>query len=56
MQMDNSNYSNIQTRLETQIYSQDQEIAKLRKEIHQLSKAKRDAEKKLALEVSVCSG
>ncbi|KAG1048005.1 hypothetical protein G6F46_009194 [Rhizopus delemar] len=50
MQMDNSNYSNIQTRLETQIYSQDQEIAKLRKEIHQLSKAKRDAEKKLALE------
>jgi cell division protein FtsL len=51
MQMDNSNYSNIQARLETQIYSQEQELTTLKREIHQLSKAKKDAEKKLTLEV-----
>ncbi|KAG0756189.1 hypothetical protein G6F64_008384 [Rhizopus arrhizus] len=51
MQMDNSNYSNIQARLETQIYSQEQELTTLKREIHQLSKAKKDAEKKLTLEL-----
>ncbi|RCH78623.1 hypothetical protein CU097_000869, partial [Rhizopus azygosporus] len=50
MQLDNSNFSNIQARLETQIYNQDQEISNLKKEIQQLSKAKRDMEKKMTVE------
>ncbi|KAG1437971.1 hypothetical protein G6F56_012846 [Rhizopus delemar] len=51
MQQDNSNYSNIQARLETQLYSQEQEISKFRKEIQQLSKAKREAERRLSSEM-----
>lgn len=51
IQLDNSNYSNSQERLETQLYAQEQDISSLRKEIQQLSKAKRDAEKKLIAEV-----
>ncbi|ORE16243.1 hypothetical protein BCV71DRAFT_272167 [Rhizopus microsporus] len=51
MQLDNSNFSNIQARLETQIYNQDQEISNLKKEIQQLSKAKRDMEKKMTVEL-----
>lgn len=54
MQLDNSNFSNIQARLETQIYNQDQEISNLKKEIQQLSKAKRDMEKKMTVEVTHC--
>ncbi|KAI8380631.1 hypothetical protein EDC96DRAFT_491646 [Choanephora cucurbitarum] len=50
IQLDNSNYSNSQARLETQLYAQEQDISSLRKEIQQLSKAKRDAEKKLIAE------
>ncbi|KAI9485721.1 MAG: hypothetical protein EXX96DRAFT_546206 [Benjaminiella poitrasii] len=50
IQLDNSNYSNTQARLETQLYSQEQDMLQLKKEIQQLSKSKRDAEKKLMVE------
>jgi septal ring factor EnvC (AmiA/AmiB activator) len=53
IQLDNSNYSKTQARLETQLYAQEQDMSKLRKEIQQLTKAKRDAEKKLITEVSI---
>lgn len=51
MQLENSNYSNTQSRLETQLYAQEQEINKFKKQVQQLSKAKKDAEKKLIAEV-----
>ncbi|KAI8994679.1 hypothetical protein BDB01DRAFT_773669 [Pilobolus umbonatus] len=50
IQLDNSNYGNTQIRLETLIYSQEQEITRLGKEIQVLTKAKKDAEKKLSSE------
>lgn len=49
--MENSNYSNTQARLETQLYAQEQDLNKFRKQVQQLSKAKKDAEKKLIAEV-----
>lgn len=52
IQLDNSNYSKTQGRLETQLYAQEQDMSTLRKEIQQLTKAKKDAEKKLIAEVS----
>jgi septal ring factor EnvC (AmiA/AmiB activator) len=52
IQLDNSNYSKTQARLETQLYVQEQDMSKLRKEIQQLTKAKKDTEKKLITEVS----
>ncbi|KAL1931688.1 hypothetical protein VTP01DRAFT_9831 [Rhizomucor pusillus] len=51
LQLENSNYGNTQARLETQLYAQEQDIASLRKEIQQLTKAKKDADKKLTLEL-----
>ncbi|KAG1061929.1 hypothetical protein G6F42_027547 [Rhizopus arrhizus] len=51
IQLDNSNYGNTQARLETQLYAQEQDMSKLRKDIQQLTKAKRDVEKKLNSEV-----
>lgn len=52
MQMDNSNYSNVQARLEIQLYNQEQDLSSLKREIHQLSKAKKEAEKRLTTEVT----
>ncbi|KAI9267344.1 hypothetical protein BY458DRAFT_512012 [Sporodiniella umbellata] len=51
MQQENLNYSHTQARLETQVYQQEQELAKSKKEIQQLSKARKDSEKKLSLEL-----
>ncbi|KAK4510921.1 uncharacterized protein ATC70_000030 [Mucor velutinosus] len=51
IQLDNSNYGNTQARLETQLYAQEQDISKLRKDIQQLTKAKKDVEKKLSSEL-----
>ncbi|GAN05026.1 hypothetical protein MAM1_0080c04494 [Mucor ambiguus] len=51
IQLDNSNYGNTQARLETQLYAQEQDISKLRKDILQLTKAKKDVEKKLNSEL-----
>ncbi|KAG1447467.1 hypothetical protein G6F56_009251 [Rhizopus delemar] len=51
MQMDNSNYSNVQARLEIQLYNQEQDLSSLKREIHQLSKAKKEAEKRLTTEL-----
>ncbi|KAI7903824.1 uncharacterized protein BX663DRAFT_505355 [Cokeromyces recurvatus] len=50
IQLDNSNYSNTQARLETQLYSQEQDIIQLKKKVQQLTKLKKDAEKKLMME------
>lgn len=52
IQLDNSNYSHTQSRLETQLYAQEQELNKFKKEIQQLTKARKDVEKKLITEVS----
>ncbi|KAI8884841.1 hypothetical protein K501DRAFT_284655 [Backusella circina FSU 941] len=51
IQMDNANYSNTQARLETQLYAQEQDLTDLRKEIQQLTKGRKDAEKKLSSEL-----
>ncbi|CAO3651225.1 unnamed protein product [Mucor fragilis] len=51
IQLDNSNYGNTQARLETQLYAQEQDMGKLRKDIQQLTKAKKDVEKKLNSEL-----
>ncbi|KAG2206539.1 hypothetical protein INT47_008556 [Mucor saturninus] len=50
VQLENSNYSHTQARLETQLYAQEQDLLKFRKQVQQLSKAKKDAEKKLIAE------
>ncbi|KAI8968993.1 hypothetical protein BDF20DRAFT_838968 [Mycotypha africana] len=50
IQLDNSNHNNIRARLETQLYAQEQDMMTLKKEIQQLSKWKKDAEKKLNTE------
>ncbi|CAO3589842.1 unnamed protein product [Absidia cylindrospora] len=52
VQQDNSTYNNTQSRLETQLYAQEQDVADLRKQVQQLSKAKKDAEQKLHMELS----
>ncbi|KAI8388255.1 uncharacterized protein BYT42DRAFT_559482 [Radiomyces spectabilis] len=51
IQQDNANYSKTQARLETQLYAQEQDMAALRKEIQQLTKSKKDTEKKLSHEL-----
>ncbi|KAI9319217.1 hypothetical protein BX666DRAFT_2018369 [Dichotomocladium elegans] len=51
IQHENTSLSKAQSRLETQVYAQEQDISKLRKEAQQLTKAKRDSEKKLAAEL-----
>ncbi|KAI8642643.1 hypothetical protein BD408DRAFT_451620 [Parasitella parasitica] len=53
IQLDNSNYGNTQARLETQLYAHEQDLGILRKEIQQLTKAKKDIEKKLSFELQV---
>ncbi|KAI8071861.1 hypothetical protein BDF21DRAFT_344344 [Thamnidium elegans] len=50
IQLDNSNYSHTQSRLETQLYAQEQELNKFKKEIQHLTKSKKDVEKKLITE------
>lgn len=50
IQLENSNYSNTQARLETELYSQEQDMNKLKREIQQLTKARKDLEKKLIAE------
>ncbi|GAA5799954.1 hypothetical protein EDC94DRAFT_655995 [Helicostylum pulchrum] len=50
IQLDNSNYSHTQSRLETQLYAQEQELNKFKKENQQLTKTKKDVEKKLITE------
>ncbi|CAO3594282.1 unnamed protein product [Absidia cylindrospora] len=52
IQQDNSIYSNTQSRLETQLYDQEQDTNDLRKQIQQLTKAKKDADHKLQMELS----
>lgn len=52
VQQDNSTYNNTQARLETRLYAQEQDTADLRKQVQQLSKAKKDAEQKLHMELS----
>ncbi|KAI8343043.1 hypothetical protein BC941DRAFT_465212 [Chlamydoabsidia padenii] len=52
IQQDNSIYNNTQSRLETQLYAQEQDINELRKQVQQLAKAKKDAEHKLQLELT----
>lgn len=51
MQLENSNYSHTQARLETQLYAQEQDLSKVKKQLQQLAKSKKDAEKKLLAEV-----
>ncbi|KAI8139741.1 hypothetical protein BJV82DRAFT_625926 [Fennellomyces sp. T-0311] len=51
IQLENTNLSNTQARLETQLYDQERDNANLRKEIQQLTKARKDAEKKLTAEL-----
>ncbi|KAF7731933.1 hypothetical protein EC973_007764 [Apophysomyces ossiformis] len=51
LRKDNATYSNTQARLETQLYAQEQDIDRLRKEVQQLTKSRKDAEKKLASEL-----
>lgn len=53
IQLENSNYSNTQSRLETEIYDQEKEMSKLKREIQQLAKSKKDLEKKLISEVII---
>ncbi|CAO3639597.1 unnamed protein product [Mucor hiemalis] len=50
IQLENSNYSNTQARLETELYSQEQDMNKLKREIQQLAKSRKDLEKKLIAE------
>ncbi|ORX54062.1 hypothetical protein DM01DRAFT_1335916 [Hesseltinella vesiculosa] len=52
IQQDNANYSKTQTRLETQLYAQEQDTLDLRKQIQQLVKARRDMETKLDTELN----
>ncbi|KAI9025358.1 hypothetical protein CLU79DRAFT_745232 [Phycomyces nitens] len=51
LQQETVNYSNIQERLETEIYTHEQAMAKCQKENLQLTKAKKDTEKKMAFEL-----
>ncbi|KAI9477707.1 hypothetical protein BDB00DRAFT_859209 [Zychaea mexicana] len=51
IQQENQTLSNTQARLETQLYAQEQDNTDLRKEIQQLAKARKDAEKKLTNEL-----
>ncbi|KAG0174853.1 hypothetical protein DFQ28_007354 [Apophysomyces sp. BC1034] len=51
IQQDNATYSNTQARLETQLYAQEQDMGRLRKEIQQLTKSRKDTEKRLASEL-----
>ncbi|KAI7881429.1 hypothetical protein K492DRAFT_177036 [Lichtheimia hyalospora FSU 10163] len=51
IQHENNSISKAQSRLETQLYAQEQDNTKLRKELNQLTKAKKDAEKKLTAEL-----
>lgn len=50
IQLENSNYSNTQARLETELYTQEQDMSKLKREIQQLTKSRKDLEKKLIAE------
>ncbi|SAM07278.1 hypothetical protein [Absidia glauca] len=52
VQQDNSTYSHTQSRLETQLYAQEQDTSDLRKQVQQLTKAKKDAELKLQMELT----
>jgi hypothetical protein len=51
MSQENSTYRNTQARMEDKIYNLDQDLAGARKEAQSLTKAKKDAEKKLTVEV-----
>lgn len=51
MSQENSTYRNTQARMENQIYNLDQDLATARKEAQSLTRAKKDAEKKLTVEV-----
>lgn len=51
MSHENSTYRNTQARMENQIYNLDQDLATARKETQSLTRAKKDAEKKLTVEV-----
>ncbi|KAI9276025.1 hypothetical protein BY458DRAFT_506805 [Sporodiniella umbellata] len=53
MKTDSFSHSQIRSRLETQVYNQEQDMSTLKKEVHQLSKSKREAEKKLTAELQV---
>ncbi|KAI8332930.1 hypothetical protein BC941DRAFT_381077 [Chlamydoabsidia padenii] len=52
IQQDNSTYSHTQSRLETQLYAQEQDTNDLRKQVQQLIKTKKDAEQKLQTELA----
>ncbi|GAB5585634.1 hypothetical protein Unana1_00534 [Umbelopsis nana] len=51
LSQENSTYRNTQARMENQIYTLDQDLANLRKESQQLTKARKDAERKLVTEM-----
>ncbi|KAM3581429.1 hypothetical protein VKS41_006254 [Umbelopsis sp. WA50703] len=51
LSQENSTYRNTQARMENQIYTLDKDLSNLRKETQQLTKTKKDAEKKLASEL-----
>ncbi|KAH8555261.1 hypothetical protein BGW37DRAFT_476454 [Umbelopsis sp. PMI_123] len=51
LSQENSTYRNTQARMENQIYNLDQDLAHLRKESQVLTRAKKDAERKLASEM-----
>ncbi|KAI7869550.1 hypothetical protein BDF14DRAFT_1741798 [Spinellus fusiger] len=51
IQQDNATYSHTQARLETQLYAQEQDVDRLKKEVQLLTRSRKDAEKKLSHEL-----
>ncbi|KAL0075574.1 hypothetical protein J3Q64DRAFT_1811565 [Phycomyces blakesleeanus] len=51
IQHDNATYGHTQARLETQLYAQEQEMDRLKKEVQMLTRSRKESDKKLAQEL-----